>query len=54
LVQAGLLDKGNKQANGQPPVLAKLTTREREVIQLITEGKSSKEVAAMGFRSFGA
>ena len=46
MVLAGFLDKGNNSSNGQPPSLPKLTMREREVIQLIAEGKSSKEVAS--------
>jgi DNA-binding NarL/FixJ family response regulator len=47
MVLAGFLDKGSDGSSGQPPKLPKLTMREREVIQLIAEGKSSKEVASL-------
>lgn len=47
LVLAGFLDKGQAASTRESPRLPKLTTREREVIQLLAEGKSSKEVASL-------
>jgi DNA-binding NarL/FixJ family response regulator len=46
MVLAGFLDRGNGPRN-TPPRLPHLTPREREVIQLLAEGKSSKEVASV-------
>jgi DNA-binding NarL/FixJ family response regulator len=46
MVLAGFLDRGNGARNS-PPRLPHLTPREREVIQLLAEGKSSKEVASV-------
>ena len=47
MVLAGFLEKGVVTPRGAPPRFPTLTPREREVIQLLAEGKSSKEVAAM-------
>jgi DNA-binding NarL/FixJ family response regulator len=46
LVLRGFLDKGQAISQNEPPNLPVLTSREREVTQLLAEGKSSKEVAA--------
>jgi DNA-binding NarL/FixJ family response regulator len=47
MVLAGFLDKGRRGSTSDAPSLPKLTAREREVIQLLAEGKSSKEVASV-------
>src|SRR6195256_3896417 len=47
LVLAGFLDKGHAISRNEPPNLPTLTVREREVTQLLAEGKSSKEVASL-------
>jgi len=47
MVLAGFLDTGYNSGGSRPPRLPKLTVREREVIQLVAEGKSSKEVASL-------
>jgi len=49
-VAAMLLDGYLRQENGtapDPPVRKRLTPREREIVQLLAEGKSSKEVAVI-------
>jgi DNA-binding NarL/FixJ family response regulator len=46
MVLAGFLDRRNIAVNVSPR-LPRLTPREREVIQLLAEGKSSKEVACV-------
>jgi DNA-binding NarL/FixJ family response regulator len=46
MVLAGFLDKGGNASN-EASKSPKLTPREREVIQLLAEGKSSKEVACL-------
>ncbi|HXC42938.1 MAG TPA: response regulator transcription factor [Candidatus Dormibacteraeota bacterium] len=46
MVLAGFLDR-RKTSTNMPPRLPTLTPREREVIQLLAEGKSSKEVACV-------
>ncbi|MFZ0284360.1 MAG: response regulator transcription factor [Terriglobales bacterium] len=46
MVLAGFLDRGDGSRNSLPR-LPRLTPREREVIQLLAEGKSSKEVACV-------
>src|ERR1700690_1927606 len=45
MVLAGFLDKGHNGSKNEFPAMPKLTPREREVVQLLAEGKSSKEVA---------
>jgi DNA-binding NarL/FixJ family response regulator len=47
LVLAGFLDKGRAASRTEPPSLPTLTAREREITQLLAEGKSSKEVASL-------
>ena len=47
MVLAGFLDKGYTPTRGETPKFPTLTPREREVIQLLAEGKSSKEVASL-------
>src|ERR1700685_2911326 len=47
LVLRGFLDKGHAISRHEPPDLPRLTSREREVTQLLAEGKSSKEVASL-------
>jgi len=47
LVLAGFLNRGNDGSTATAPRLPQLTPREREVIQLLAEGKSSKEVACV-------
>jgi len=46
MVLAGFLEKGTSMSNYGVPKLPTLTAREREVLQLLAEGKSSKEVAS--------
>lgn len=48
MVLEGYLDKSpkEKQMEGEPESL-RLTSRQREIVQLLAEGKSSKEVAAV-------
>jgi DNA-binding NarL/FixJ family response regulator len=47
MVLAGFLEKGTVSPRGMPPTFPSLTPREKEVIQLLAEGKSSKEVASV-------
>src|ERR1700704_4496647 len=47
MVLAGFLDRGHNGSNGEATKLPKLTPRESEGIQLLAEGKSSKEVACL-------
>jgi DNA-binding CsgD family transcriptional regulator len=47
MVLAGFLEKGHNGSNGDSSKSPTLTPREREVIQLLAEGKSSKEVACL-------
>jgi DNA-binding NarL/FixJ family response regulator len=47
LVLAGFLDKGHVVARNEAPNLPTLTVREREITQLLAEGKRSKEVATL-------
>lgn len=46
MVLAGFLDKGHNGTRSDSPKVPQLTPREREVVQLLAEGKSSKEVAS--------
>lgn len=46
LVLAGFLEKGHAASRTEPPRLPTLTPREREITQLLAEGRSSKEVAS--------
>jgi DNA-binding NarL/FixJ family response regulator len=47
LLLAGFLEKGHAISQSQPPSLPTLTAREREVTQLLAEGRSSKEAASL-------
>jgi DNA-binding NarL/FixJ family response regulator len=47
LVLAGFLEKGHPISRTEPPNLPVLTAREREITQLLAEGRSSKEVASL-------
>jgi DNA-binding NarL/FixJ family response regulator len=47
MVLAGFLDKGDNGSSVEASKSPKLTPREREVIQLLADGKSSKEVACL-------
>jgi len=47
LVLAGFLEKGYPISRSERPNLPTLTAREREVTQLLAEGKSSKEAACL-------
>src|ERR1700685_176411 len=47
MVLAGFLDKGRAIYATEPPTLPTLTAREREITQLLAEGKRSKEVASL-------
>src|SRR4029077_19097389 len=47
MVLAGFFEKGQNTATNMVQERPKLTPREREVVQLIAEGKSSKEVASL-------
>lgn len=46
LVLAGFLEKGHAASRNEPPHLPTLTPREREITQLLAEGRSSKEAAS--------
>lgn len=45
MVLEGYLRRDTPKAQQQPPSRGRLTPREREIVQLLAEGKSSKEVA---------
>jgi DNA-binding NarL/FixJ family response regulator len=47
LMLAGFLENGNTISGNVPTNLPALTAREREITQLLAEGKSSKEVASL-------
>ena len=47
LLLAGFLEKGHTMSRNHPPSLPTLTAREREITQLLAEGRSSKEAAAL-------
>jgi DNA-binding NarL/FixJ family response regulator len=47
LLLAGFLEKGHAVSKSQPPTLPTLTAREREITQLLAEGRSSKEAASL-------
>jgi DNA-binding NarL/FixJ family response regulator len=47
LLLAGFLEKGRAISRTEPPILPTLTAREREITQLLAEGKSSKEAASL-------
>jgi DNA-binding NarL/FixJ family response regulator len=47
LLLAGFLEKGHAISRSEPPTLPTLTAREREITQLLAEGRSSKEAAAL-------
>ena len=47
LLLAGFLEKGHILSRNEPPTLPRLTAREREITQLLAEGRSSKEAATI-------
>lgn len=47
LLLAGFLERGQSISKNQPPMLPTLTAREREITQLLAEGRSSKEAASL-------
>jgi DNA-binding NarL/FixJ family response regulator len=47
LLLAGFLEKGHAPSRNVPPTLPTLTAREREITQLLAEGRSSKEAASL-------
>ncbi|HUC29286.1 MAG TPA: response regulator transcription factor [Candidatus Acidoferrum sp.] len=47
LLLAGFLEKGHAISRSDPPTLPTLTAREREITQLLAEGRSSKEAASL-------
>jgi DNA-binding NarL/FixJ family response regulator len=47
LLLAGFLEKGHAVSMSEPPHIPTLTAREREITQLLAEGRSSKEAASL-------
>jgi DNA-binding NarL/FixJ family response regulator len=47
MVLDGYLDKNPKEKQADNEESLRLTSRQREIVQLLAEGKSSKEVAAV-------
>jgi DNA-binding NarL/FixJ family response regulator len=46
-ISTQVVERYVKSASAEPDPLAGLTTRQREILQLVAEGKSSKEIAAL-------
>lgn len=44
-VSRGIIDKYLDQAEGPPDALGQLTPRQREILQLVAEGRNTKEIA---------
>jgi DNA-binding CsgD family transcriptional regulator len=47
MVLNGYLRRTDTKAHAETPTRSRLTPREREIVQLLAEGKSSKEVAVV-------
>jgi DNA-binding NarL/FixJ family response regulator len=47
LIAAELLQTYRERDHGQTPLLDQLTSRQREVLQLVAEGRSAKEMARL-------
>jgi DNA-binding NarL/FixJ family response regulator len=46
-ISTQVVERYVKSASAEPDPLAGLTTRQREILQLVAEGKSSKEIATL-------
>jgi len=46
-ISTQLVERFLQSGSAQPDALAGLTTRQREILQLVAEGKSSKEIAVI-------